>query len=306
MYKVIERILNLLAFLLTVGRPVTADEIRHTVQGYDQPSDEAFRRTFERDKDLLRSLGVPLQTTPTDIWEVELGYVVRSDEYVLEDPGLTDEERKALMIAAETVRFGGESTSLAAIFKLGGAVGSMDASPVSADLGYDLRTLGDVFGAVDGRSHIRFAYRSKPRRVAPYGLVHRFGRWYVVGPETRDLETPKVFRVDRMTDLEVEAEEGSFTRPADFDPEAVLAALTVPRPEHVATVRFDSDVAAVAVNRWRDAAVVSRDESGVTVEAPYDDAASVITWVLGFAHRAEILSPEVLRDAMRAHLETVA
>ncbi len=61
MQRVIERLLNLLAFLLDAGRPVTADEIRHTVAGYGQEGDEAFRRTFERDKDLLRHLGVPLR-----------------------------------------------------------------------------------------------------------------------------------------------------------------------------------------------------------------------------------------------------
>ena len=89
MNRVIERVLNLLAFLLTVGRPVTADEIRHTVAGYDQDTDEAFRRTFERDKDLLRQLGIPLRLAPTDAWEVEHGYVVPRDEYRLIDPGLT-------------------------------------------------------------------------------------------------------------------------------------------------------------------------------------------------------------------------
>ena len=61
--RVIERILNLLAFLLTAGRPVTAEEIRTTVAGYDQAADGAFHRMFERDKDLLRGLGIPLELT---------------------------------------------------------------------------------------------------------------------------------------------------------------------------------------------------------------------------------------------------
>ena len=305
MQKVIERILNLLAFLLTVERPVTADEIRHTVAGYDQPSDEAFRRTFERDKDLLRSLGVPLHTTPTDIWEVELGYVVRSEEYELEDPGLTDDERRALLVAAETVRFGGETTSLGAIFKLGGSVGALTPAPVSADLGYDLNTLGTLFDAVDGRTHIRFTYRDRPRRVAPYGLLHRFGRWYVAGPESKEPELVKAFRIDRMSELTIDTDGGTFVRPDTFDPDDLLAGVTAPDPQHTATVRFESDVAAVAANRWRDATTVGRDEGGVTVEAPYDDANALITWVLGFDHRAEILAPEELRAAMRDHLATV-
>ena len=99
MHKVIERILNLLAFLLTAGRPVTAEEIRTTVAGYDQPSDDAFHRMFERDKDLLRRLGIPLDLEPTDGWQVEHGYKVDPAAYALPDPGLTDDERAALWLA---------------------------------------------------------------------------------------------------------------------------------------------------------------------------------------------------------------
>jgi proteasome accessory factor B len=296
MHKVIERILNLLAFLLTVGRPVTADEIRHTVAGYDQPSDEAFRRTFERDKDLLRSLGVPLRTTPTDIWEVELGYVVPSDEYVLEDPGFTDQERSALLLAAETVRFGGQQTDLAAIFKLGGAADALPTGPVSADLGHDLESLGTLFEAVNDRHRTRFEYRGRARRVAPYGLVHRFGHWYLVGPESVDTELVKVYRVDRMSSITVEDDRDAFVRPSDFDPAAVLSDLQAPRADHLATALLDNDIAGVAMARWRAARILSADEERTLVEVPYDDAAAVINWVLGFDDRAVIMTPSSLRD----------
>ena len=111
MHNVVERLLNLLAFLLTAERPVTADEIRMTVAGYDRGSDEAWRRMFERDKDLLRHLGIPLELRPTDAWEVEHGYVVPKDAYALPDPGLTDEERAALWLAAKVVRIGGQAVT---------------------------------------------------------------------------------------------------------------------------------------------------------------------------------------------------
>ena len=98
MQKVIERILNLLAFLLTTDHPVSADEIRYTVAGYDEKGDEAFRRTFERDKELLRQIGIPLELRATDLFEVKFGYVIPDGEYGLVDPGLTEEERVARSI----------------------------------------------------------------------------------------------------------------------------------------------------------------------------------------------------------------
>ena len=80
-----------------------------TVSGYDQSSDAAWRRMFERDKDLLRQLGIPLRVEATDAFEVEHGYVVPRDDYSLADPGLTDEERAALWLAAKVVRIGGQA-----------------------------------------------------------------------------------------------------------------------------------------------------------------------------------------------------
>ena len=57
----LERILNLLAELLNAeDRPRSADELRKRVGMY--PLDKAaFRRTFDRDKNALRDMGVPLR-----------------------------------------------------------------------------------------------------------------------------------------------------------------------------------------------------------------------------------------------------
>ena len=302
MHKVIERILNLLAFLLTVGRPATAEEIRYTVKGYDQASDEAFRRTFERDKDLLRSLGVPIQTRHTDIWEVELGYVVPSDDYTLADPGLTDEERSALLLAAEAVRFGGQPTELAAIFKLGGAPVSAPSPAVAADLGQDLSSLGGLFAAVNDRANVSFDYRDRRRTVHAYGLVHRYGNWYLVGPEVGSVELVKAFRLDRMGAMTIDETSGVFERPRGFDPAAALIDITVAPTEHEAQVRFDPDLVRVALRRWPTADVVGDSGDGVTVRIPYASEPAFIAWMIGFDDRAEIIEPEALRVAFTDHV----
>ena len=70
MKNVLERLINLLVMLLTSSRPVLAEEIRRTIPGYSADSDEAFHRMFERDKDLLRGIGIPIELRPTDGWEV--------------------------------------------------------------------------------------------------------------------------------------------------------------------------------------------------------------------------------------------
>ncbi|HZE51352.1 MAG TPA: WYL domain-containing protein, partial [Jatrophihabitantaceae bacterium] len=55
-----ERLLNLVVCLLATRRYLTAGQIRRAVPGYPD-SDEAFKRMFERDKEELRELGIPLE-----------------------------------------------------------------------------------------------------------------------------------------------------------------------------------------------------------------------------------------------------
>jgi predicted DNA-binding transcriptional regulator YafY len=57
------------------------------------------------------------------------------------------------------------------------------------------------------------------RRVDPYGLVYREGRWYVVG-HCHLRAGQRVFRLDRVQEVTLQDE--PFTRPAEFDPLAVV------------------------------------------------------------------------------------
>ena len=58
-----ERLVNLVLCLLSTRQFLSAERIRTIVPGYaDAPNDEAFFRMFERDKNELRELGVPLES----------------------------------------------------------------------------------------------------------------------------------------------------------------------------------------------------------------------------------------------------
>ena len=58
----LERLLNLTAALLNASRPLTAQDIAEQVPGYPDPGDKAtFRRAFERDKEVLRDMGIPVR-----------------------------------------------------------------------------------------------------------------------------------------------------------------------------------------------------------------------------------------------------
>ena len=296
MKRVVERLLNLLAFLLTTGRPVSADEIRLTVAGYDQDNDEAFRRMFERDKDLLRTMGIPVELRPTDAWEVEFGYVVPRDEYELPDPGLTDEERAALWLSAQVVRLGGQPSGPEALLKLGGGAMSGAGEPLAADLGESAESLAVVFQAITERRVLGFAYRGRSRRVHPYGLLHQRGHWYLVGAEHGEV---RAYRVDRGSHYSVEGPSQAFERPDGFRLRDALPSLPWQAGEEdlEAVVRFDADVAWWARRQLAEPATEQPDgslEARIHVANP----AAFIGWLLAFEDHAEIIGPPELRSQL--------
>jgi predicted DNA-binding transcriptional regulator YafY len=298
MQKVIERVLNLLAYLLTSQRPVTAEEIRMTVAGYDQNSDEAWRRMFERDKDLVRRLGIPIELEPTDGWGIEHGYVVPAGEYALPDPGLTDEEQAALSIAAKVVRIGGRTSGTEALFKLGGARVASAGEPLAADLGREERELVELFVAVTERRRVRFEYSGKGRAVDPYGLVHRRGHWYVIG---REAERVKVFRVDRVSDVVVGDTPDAFDRPAGFRAaDAIAEAPWEAGPEDTeAEVSFDASVAWWARRQLVGSTEIEdRADGSLRARLRVANPDAFVGWMLSFDDAAEILAPDELRTRL--------
>ncbi len=297
MQRVVERILNLLAFLLTVGRPVSADEIRHTVAGYAHDRDEAFRRMFERDKDLLRSLGIPIQLAPTDAYEVEFGYVIPPDQYQLPDPGLNDEERAALWLATQVVRLGGQPQGPGAILKLGGTPMAAAGEPLAADLGLDADDLATAFAAVAERRVLTFTYRDRDRTLRPYGLVHRFGHWYVTGDEA-SAEGIRAFRIDRAGGLTAGDDAGAFVRPDGFDARAAIpgAPWEAGSDDVESVVRFDADVAWWARRQLTGGEeITTRDDGALDVTFRVANPDAFIGWLLAFEDAAELLTPPELR-----------
>ena len=299
MQNVVERVLNLLIYLLESQSPVTADDVRRTVLGYDGQTDEAFHRMFERDKDVLRKLGVPLNRQALDAWEVDYGYTVDPDEYAVPDPGLSEEERVALSVAARMVRLGGSYAGLDALLKLGGIERSVGLEPLGADLGAEAEVLGSLFGAITERRAVKFDYRASERQLDPYGIAHRRGHWYLVGAGT---EGERIYRVDRIEKLTVSEKTGTFAKPKGFDVRSLMDGQPWEAgsdPEVEATIRFDSEVAWWAARTLG----LERPEAELVATVPVANRDALVGWVLSFGDAAEVLDPPEIRDEIRTRVE---
>jgi predicted DNA-binding transcriptional regulator YafY len=301
----LERLLNLTATLLDTRRPLSLEELAARLEPSYPAEKAAQRRAFERDKETLRELGVPIVTEPVEGIGGEVGYRIPPDEYYLPDPGLTPDERAALHVAVSAVRLvGGDAHE--GLRKLGGFEGS--GAPALAELSA-APLLGELFDAVARRRTIEFSYRGEARALEPYGVVHRFGHWYVVGHD-RLRDAPRAFRVDRIDgELSVGAP-AAFTPPDDVDPADFLRddPLAYGEAQAVeARVLVDPARAAWVVDELgEDAVVERRPDGGVVVSLSVVNREAFRSWVLDLLDHAEVLEPPELRDELIEWLRALA
>ena len=308
----LERLINLSAALLAASRPLTRAELRERVPGYP-PDDSSFRRAFERDKEALRAMGIPIsvQALHPGAPEAGEGYRILKEHYELPDPGLAPDELAALHLAASMVRMEGVEAT-AAIWKLGGApttagdgpAGGIEQASRVALQGSE--HLAHLFAAVGERRRVGFGYRGRHRRVDPWRLSFRNGRWYLSGLD-HDRAEERQFRLDRIEGGVEAGEAAAFERPAAVD--------AAPPPpwamgdEEPVTARLlvDGAQADWAVRQLGPPAVVERrPDGGVVLEARVTSRRGFRSFVLGFLDHAEVLGPPALRADMVAWLQGLA
>jgi predicted DNA-binding transcriptional regulator YafY len=311
----LERLVNLVALLLESARPLTFDQIRDAMpEAYAQQEVATAKRMFERDKDVLRDVGVPIEVAATDAWDVEQGYTIPKDRYYLPEIDLAPEEISALFVAA---RAGGDdATAEQGVRKLlSGADGAFLARtsppPVAAEsAGVDARLLAAA-DAIGDRASIRFTYRTSrgarsERHVDPYGLVVRGGHWYIVGLD-RERGDVRSFRFSRMVG-ELERGDAATPPPEGFRAaDHVVAGPWGPgeAQEHV-VVAFSTDVAWWATNGLDGVEPLGTTEDGWhVVRVPTAPGDGIVAWVLSFGPDAELLEPATLRAEIVRRLEAV-
>jgi predicted DNA-binding transcriptional regulator YafY len=248
-----------------------------------------------------------VQTCALPIYELggEAGYRIHPEDYYLPDLGLGDDERAALHVAVTAVRLEGGAAQ-AGLRKLGGIEGA--AAPPVAQLEVT-PSLADCFDAVAKRRMLEFEYRGEARALEPYGVVHRFGRWYVVGRD-RARDAGRSFRVDRIEGVPKAGPVRAFEPPPDVDPAAFLRADPLSYGDEApidAFVLVDATRAAWVVDDLgADAVVERRDNGAVVVRLRVVNQDAFRTWVLGLLEYAEVLAPTELRADIMVWLQALS
>ncbi len=291
----LERLLNLTAALLHAEIPLTAEELRDRVGGY--PDTKAtFRRAFERDKDDLRSMGMPLRVEPVPGVDPPVdGYRLVRDEYAGTELAFEADELAALHLATSLVRLDGDDTALV---KLGAAGGNAPTDSVGRVPFND--TLATMIGAAVDRKALAFTYNDVERIVEPWKLSFTRGHWYLSGFD-RLREDQRLYRVDRIEgDVSLsgpaEAPVGDVNEPIDLRGWELGDG-----PAVEATIVVDADQAAYARHILGD--VVEQPDGSVTATLDVRNIDAFRSFVLSFLEHAEILEPADLRNDFVEWLE---
>jgi proteasome accessory factor B len=314
-----ERLFSLVLALLATETGLTKNEVLSTVQGYRQRyvrsgDNSNLERQFERDKDDIRELGVPLETveSPGQAGNNQnLRYRIPRGAYELPaDIAFSPEETTLLNLAGMVWREGSLSAeSRRAILKLR-SLGVATDEPM---LGYAprLRVRDAAFEplntALEKNVIVRFGYLksgesdARTRTVAPIALIQHEGRW-LLHAEDQDAGGTRNFLLRRIV-TPITTTNKKYTPFGQAATDAALAELDAIWDERTANVEVmvDSD-AATRLGKRRG---TSEGTPG-SLTLHYTDLALFADELAGYGPEVFVSSPPELRGAVRSRLERTA
>jgi proteasome accessory factor B len=311
-----ERLLNLLITLLVARSYVGKDRIREVIEPYREAGDEAFEKMFERDKEELRSLGIPIEVGYVDrAFEDEPGYRIERSAFELPDIDLQPEEAAVVGLAARVWQHAGLAAATSdALVKLKAAGVSVDRAAldvVQPQLGADEPTFEPFWEAVRTRTPVTFDYRrsdspvATERHLQPWGVVSFRGRWYVVGHDV-DREDVRLFRLSRVEgEVRLAKRAGSYEIPEGTDIRSLSRTL-VPQPSDRPAVLQVRQGAGHGLRRRGRPAEGMAPEGWDLVEVEFAGVGAFADEVIGYGADVVVVSPSEVREAVWSTLAELA
>ena len=311
-----ERLTNLVVALMATDHGLTKQQILESVSGYRQRSEagaraDALEKMFERDKDELRRLGIPLDTLgdfadPTDLREAR--YRIPRTEYDLpDDLEFTPEELAVLRLAASVWSAGSMSDDAQAGVRKIRALGIDGDEPT---IGFAPRIVvrSDGFvpvqDAIERCVAVRFAYlkpgdeHPRERVLLPLALVEYEARWHVFGIDTR-IDADRIFLLSRIVgDVQITTQTFDAALKTGAAERALQGLREVAARSSASLQVTPGTEAAVRLGRR-----ATPDGSGIRV--PYVDREIFADELASFGPEVRVVAPDDLRAAVIARLRAV-
>ena len=303
-----ERLVNLVIALLATKRYLTKSEIFRTIEGYEGSS-ESMERMFERDKDELRALGIEIEVSALDpLFEDEIGYRIRFENYVMDHSGFTTNEIAYMSLAAQVWKEEALSEiAQHAMRKLAGLASPIDISEIPAIAPVLINApkfLNEIIDCISKRRTIEFVYldsemKAQSRQVNVYSYFSYKGNWYFSGLDVRKMEI-RTFKCDRIVgDVSVSKGSKMYEIPKEYIPSTEsqenayeLTAQLLVRKGRGSQLRNRASKIVIA-------------EDFDAVDVPYSSENELLSLVLWHLDDVQVLAPSALRDSVIKSLKNV-
>ena len=177
MKNVLKRSIELLN-LLSMNPSISTENIKDNILDYRDLSEQSFRRSFERDKNLLRSFGYMIDYQ-NDKWSFEKGYTLSGNsifELINNDNDI--DIRKFFYTYFYLKKY-------------------LSSGNIDSDKS---EIIVKVIKSINEKRRVAFDYLKEYRKVKPKGLKYYNNKWYIAGDENG---TVKTFNLNHVKNLKL-------------------------------------------------------------------------------------------------------
>ena len=287
----IDRLIGILSVLLQKEK-MTAPELAERF--------EVSRRTINRDIEDLCKAGIPIQTS-----QGTGGGISIMEGYRLDRTILTSKDMQMILAGLRSLdSVSGSSYYCQLMEKI--RTGSSEFISGRDSILIDLSSwYGDsltpkietIQDAVENRHLVRFQYYApsgeSERTVEPYFLVLRWSSWYLWGwcKDRKDFRMFKLNRMDRIQKTDESFECRNIAMP-DLSNEKIF-------PGGIKVkVLFEPDQKWRLVEEFGPKCFTEYDDGRLLFTGDYTDLGNLITWLMTFGDKAEVIKPREAREAI--------
>ena len=269
---------------------------------------EVSRRTIFRDIEDLCRAGIPIQTLPGTGGGIRI-----MDGYRMDRTILTSKDMRMILAglrSLDSVSGSSYYSKLMEKIQTGSSSLISGRDSVLIDLSSWYRDslvpkIGTIQDAIEERLMIRFKYYApsgeSERTAEPYYLIFRWSSWYLWAwcTDREDFRLFKLNRMDRVTKIDMSFAYREVPMP-DLSDEKIFPA------KFKARVLFEADVKWRLAEEFGPESFTVTEDGRLLFEWDYPDLENLISWLMTFQDKAEVLEPGEARERMAQIIQRMA
>lgn len=294
----IERLIGILSILLQKNIVTAPDLANHF---------EVSRRTINRDIDDLCKAGIPIYTK-----QGQGGGISIMTGYKMDRTLLTNVEMKDILAGLRSLdSINGTNRYGQLMEKL--SVGSSNMMEGDQSILIDLSSwyknslapkIEMIRNAIDTCTELNFMYyapKGESRRVIePYFLIFRWSSWYIWGwcKKSSDYRLFKLNRMEEVSLNQTRFEKRKTPLPDLSNDKIFSGGIAV-------TALFEPECKWRLVEEFGTKSFKIRDDGRLLFQADYTDKENLITWLMSFRDKVELLEPKEIRKEIRDSIDNM-